>query len=172
MKNTTKNITLIGMPGSGKSTVGIILAKNLNLNFLDTDILIQINQQTPLQNIVDNFGYLKLREIEEAEILKVNISNCVISTGGSAVYSQKAMEHLAKNSIIIFLDVSFEEITKRIKNFATRGIAKAKNQSFEDLFIERNELYKKYSDITIECTSINQDETAELIANEIKKLTH
>ena len=158
-----KNITLIGMPGAGKSTVGIILAKNLSYNFLDTDILIQINQQSPLQKILDEYGYMKLREIEEEEICKVNIENAIISTGGSAVYSQKAMEHLAKNSTIIFLDVSYAEINRRIKNFTTRGIAKSEDQTFEELFEERGKLYRKYAHITIQCDEYDQDEVADKI---------
>lgn len=164
-----ENITLIGMPGAGKSTVGIILAKNLLYNFLDTDILIQINHQAPLQKILDEYGYMKLREIEESEITKINVKNCIISTGGSAIYSEKAISHLSKNSIIIFLNVSFEEINRRINNFGSRGIAKAKNQTFQDLFDERSKLYNKYSDITIDCKSLNQEEVAKKIESEIKK---
>lgn len=96
------NLTLIGMPGAGKSTTGIILAKNLGLGFFDTDILIQINQQKRLQDILDSKGYLDLRKIEEQEILKINIENNVISTGGSAVYSQQAMTHLQSISKVIY----------------------------------------------------------------------
>lgn len=158
------NLTLIGMPGAGKSTVGIILAKNLGLGFIDTDILIQINQQKPLQKIIDESGHLNLRAIEEQEILKVNIENHVIATGGSVAYSEKAMGHLRSISTIIFLEVSFEEIKKRIKNFGTRGIAKDKKQTFEDLYMERQILYKKYAEITIDCNGLDQEELAEKIA--------
>jgi shikimate kinase len=139
------NITLIGMPGSGKSTVGIILAKYLSLGFIDTDVLIQINQQKSLQEIINENDYLNLREIEEKEILKINIRNHIIATGGSAVYSKKAMNHLQDISTIVFLEVEFEEILKRIHNYETRGIAKAKSQTFQDLFNERQFLYKKYA---------------------------
>ena len=109
------NLTLIGMPGAGKSTTGIILAKNLGLGFFDTDILIQINQQKRLQDILDSKGYLDLRKIEEQEILKINIENNVISTGGSAVYSQQAMTHLQSISKIIFLKVMLNELTLSFK---------------------------------------------------------
>ena len=88
------NLTLIGMPGSGKSTIGIILAKNLGLGFIDTDVLIQINRQKSLQQILDENNHLYLRSVEEEEILKINVENHVIATGGSAVYSEKAMSHL------------------------------------------------------------------------------
>ncbi len=159
------NITLIGMPGAGKSTVGIILAKEISFGFIDTDVLIQINNQKSLQEIIDESGHLHLRTIEEKEILKLNISNHVIATGGSAVYSEKAMSHLQKISSIIFLDVSLETCRKRIRNFDTRGIAKADNQTFEDLFKERQLLYRKYADITIDCNSSNQEEIAEKISS-------
>ena len=99
------NITLIGMPGAGKSTVGIILAKIMSFGFIDTDVLIQINRQKSLQEIIDESDYLNLRKIEEEEILKINIRNHVIATGGSAVYSEKAMSHLQSISNIVFLEV-------------------------------------------------------------------
>ena len=154
------------MPGAGKSTIGIILAKDLACGFLDTDILIQINQQQSLQQILDTQGYLTLRKIEEQEILKVNLHHHIIATGGSAVYSQLAMEHLAKDSVIVFLDVDFEQIRERIRNFDTRGIARAEDQSLEDLFIERGKLYRQYADITIDCRTLHQEELAvEIISN-------
>ena len=161
------NITLIGMPGAGKSTVGIILAKNISFGFIDTDVLIQINQQKSLQQIMDETGYLNLRKIEEKEILKLNIDRHIISTGGSAVYSDKVMDHLKNISTVVFLKVKYDEIKRRIHNFKTRGIAKAENQSFLELFDERQNLYNKSANITIECTNIDQDTTAELI---VKKL--
>jgi shikimate kinase len=162
------NLTLIGMPGSGKSTIGVILAKNLGLGFIDTDVLIQINRQKSLQQIIDENNHLYLRAVEEEEILKINIKNHVIATGGSVVYSEKAMSHLLGISKLIFLDVNFEEIKKRIHNFETRGIAKSKNQSFRELFAERQILYKKYAEITVNCNESDQEELALQIAQLIK----
>ncbi len=159
------NITLIGMPGAGKSTIGIILAKYLTYGFIDTDVLIQINQQKSLQEIMDESDYLNLRRIEEQEILKINIQNHIISTGGSAVYSQKAMQHLAEISKIVFLQVDFQEIRRRIHNFETRGIAKGKDQTFQELFEERQILYKKYSALTIDCKALDQEQVAEVITS-------
>ncbi len=161
------NITLIGMAGAGKSTVGIILAKNLGRGFLDTDVLIQINRQRTLQNIVDKEGYLALRQMEEEEICKVNLSKYIIATGGSAVYSDKAMRHLSEISTVVFLDTKLEEIERRIHNFESRGLAKAPNQTFHDLFDERDVLYRKYADVIIETEGLNQDEVAEKIAQVI-----
>jgi shikimate kinase len=158
------NITLIGMPGSGKSTTGVILAKLLSFGFLDTDILIQINTQRTLQDIVDKEGHIFLRGVEEGEILKITPEKTVISTGGSTVYSKKAMAHLSSFSEIVFLRADFNVIEKRIVNFDQRGIAKARYQSFYDLFIERQPLYEEYADMEIDCNKLSQDDAAGLIA--------
>ena len=162
------NVTLVGMPGAGKSTTGVILAKLLSLGFMDTDLLIQINRKSPLQDIVDKKGNLYLRKVEEEEILKINLEKCVIATGGSAVYSQKAMDHLSSISTVVFLKVSLDVLKNRISNFKERGLAKAPDQSFEDLFLERQPLYEKYAEIEIDCNSISQEKAAELIAARLK----
>ena len=163
------NLTLIGMPGAGKSTIGIILAKNLAMGFIDTDVLIQINRQKTLQQILDESGHLTLREIEEKEILKLNIENHIIATGGSAVYSTGAMAHLKSISEVIFLEVNFDVLEKRIHNFKTRGIAKAEDQSFEALFQERRRLYKQYADLTIDCNVMDQEMLAAAIEESIRR---
>lgn len=162
------NITLIGMPGAGKSTIGVIVAKRLGMGFIDTDVLIQTSQQKTLQQIMDESDHLNLRAIEEQEILNLSADNQVIATGGSAAYSDKAMRHLRAISTVIFLEVEFAEIVRRIKNFASRGIAKAANQSFRELFDERQALYKKYAEITIDCHGLGQEEVAEKIASSLK----
>lgn len=161
------NVTLIGMPGAGKSTTGIILAKYLSRGFLDTDVLIQISRQKSLQKMIDENGYLTLRKIEEEEILRIDVENHVIATGGSAVYSSKAMSHLQDISNIVFLAVDFEIILQRIRNFDTRGIAKGKSQTFRDLYDERQILYEKYAEWTINCNNITQEEIAEMISKKI-----
>lgn len=158
-----QNITLIGMPGAGKSTTGIILAKNLSMRFLDTDILIQTNRGKTLQKLMDKEGYLALRQIEEEEILRINITGFIIATGGSAVYSNAAMRHLKSLSVVVFLQTGLVDLNNRIRNFETRGIAKAANQSFAELFAEREILYKRYADLVVDTSRATQDETAELI---------
>ncbi|MBF0210284.1 MAG: shikimate kinase [Desulfamplus sp.] len=164
------NLTLIGMPGAGKSTVGIILAKNLTFGFLDTDVLIQINQQKSLQQIIDSSDHLHLRTIEEGEILKLNIDKHIIATGGSVPYSEKAMEHLKNISEIVFLYVNYDELERRIHNFETRGISKAPNQTFKEIYDERQILYKKYADIVVDCYRLNQDQVAmEIVKSYILK---
>lgn len=164
------NITLIGMPGAGKSTIGIILAKNLELGFIDTDVLIQIYHQKTLQAIIDESDHLQLRAIEEEVVLRLNVHNHVIATGGSVVYSERAMAHLQNISHIIFLDVDFDELKRRIHNFESRGIAKRKDQTFAELFEERRILYRRYAEITIDGNEGDQEELAQEIASAIRKI--
>ena len=128
MVHTPSNIVLIGMPGSGKSTVGVILAKMASLDFVDTDILIQRAAGKSLQEIVDADGYLVLRRIEEEVLLKLDCRDHVIATGGSAVYSPAAISHLKKDGVIVFLDVDIETLQSRIRNYETRGLAKRPDQ--------------------------------------------
>jgi len=143
------NISLIGLPSSGKSSVGVILAKIMAFEFIDTDILIQTKQNRTLQSIVDEFGYIKLREIEEDVVLSLNCDNCVIATGGSVVYSKKAMEHLRDISTIVYLKISFDEMIKRLGDYSKRGLAKPKNQTLNELYNERVALYEKYAHFTV-----------------------
>jgi len=152
------------MPGAGKSTVGIILAKIRSLGFIDTDVLIQINHRKTLQQIISESDYLNLRKIEAAEILKLNVANHVIATGGSAVYSPRAMAHLTNLSTVVFLRVGFAEISRRIDNFESRGIAKAEGQTFQELYDERQVLYHRYARITIDGDDKGQDEIAKIIS--------
>ena len=161
------NISLIGMPGAGKSTTGIILAKNCRLGFIDTDVLIQINHQKTLQQILDESGYLTLRDVEKEAILKLNVDNHVIATGGSAVYSEAAMDHLVSISIVIFIEVSIEQVRKRVQNFSNRGIAKAEDQSLEELYRERQLLYKRYAQITVDGNAVSQEMLAVTIASRL-----
>lgn len=142
-------ITLIGMPGAGKSVIGKRLAARLELSFVDTDLLIEANYGTPLQNILDERGYLALRQIEEQQILSMTPRSEVIATGGSAVYSDKAMTYLKGVSTLIFLDIDLPTVRQRIHNFDQRGIARAPGQSIEMIFKERHALYKKYGDLQV-----------------------
>jgi len=166
--NSRKNLVLIGMPGAGKSTVGVILAKITARGFIDSDLLIQTSQQKSLQGIVDQQGYERLREIEEETLLSIQVDNRVISTGGSAVYSEAAMQHLKKNGFIIFLDVELSELEKRVGDYRERGIAKKKDQSFTDLFEERSKLYKKQADLTIQCRGLSPEMICEQISRSVQ----
>jgi shikimate kinase len=142
MKNS---ISLIGMAGAGKSTVGRELANILNFRLIDSDSLIEEQQGKSLQKILDDEGYLRLREIENSVLKNLHFKEIILSTGGSAVYSDEAMKHIQQNSKVIFLDVSFGKILERVPSFHDRGFAKAPSQSIEDAFEERQELYNKYS---------------------------
>ncbi|MDX9896985.1 MAG: shikimate kinase [Desulfofustis sp.] len=165
------NLVLIGMPGSGKSTVGVILAKQLSRPYLDSDILIQLTEKRSLQEIVDQDGYLVLRDIEERVLLGIQCDNHVIATGGSAAYSEPAMNHLRHNGIVIFLDASLDTLRRRIHNYDTRGLAKRPEQSFSDLFQERFELYTRYADITIDCNDTDQEQVCQTIVARLEGLT-
>ena len=162
------NIVLIGMPGSGKSTIGVILAKLTARDFIDTDVLIQTSLGRTLQDIVDTQGHMALREVEERILLKLDCLNHVIATGGSAVYSHAAMTHLKSNGIVVFLNVTLPVLQTRIHDYKTRGLAKRPDQSFDDLFEERSLLYRKYADITIDCKGLTQEQVCEQIVYEIK----
>jgi len=144
------NLILIGMPGAGKSTIGILLAKELAKNFIDTDILIQLREEKTLQEILQEQGYQRLRDIEEDILLSVNCTNHVIATGGSAAYSDAGMKHLNSFGPIVFLDVPFDSLMQRIHNFDSRGIAGRPGQSFAELFAERRPLYQRYANITVD----------------------
>jgi len=160
---------LIGMPGAGKSTVGILLAKYMSKNFIDTDVLIQVTHGEGLQQIVDRDGYQALRKIEEEVLLSMKCVNFVIATGGSAVYSEKAMAYLRPMSVTIFLDVPLSELRQRVTNYETRGITRRPDQSFDDLFQERLLLYNRYADFTILCSGLNQDQVVEQIIRTINQ---
>ena len=163
-----RNLILIGMPGSGKSTVGVILAKALTMPYLDSDILIQIKEHRSLQDIVNSDGYMVLRKIEEEVLLGIRCENHVVATGGSAAYSHRAMTHLKENGIVIFLDASLDTLKKRIHNYETRGLAKRPEQSFADLFQERLELYTRYADITIDSNDRTQDQVCDDIHDQLQ----
>ena len=139
------NIVLIGMPGSGKSTIGVILAKRLGYDFVDTDNLMSDREKTTLQDIIDKKGVSEFLKIEE-----LNIDNTVIATGGSMVFSDSAMKNLLKDSKCVFIDVPLPEIKRRVKNIDTRGIAMEKDDTLDTLYEKRMPKYREYADITVE----------------------
>lgn len=162
-----KNIVLIGMPGAGKSTVGVVLAKLMQMDFCDTDLIIQKKSGRALQDIIDNDGVEKFLEIEEDAILSLYCDNSVIATGGSVVLSDKAIAHLKKSSVIVYLNASYENISNRINNISTRGIAFEYGQTLCDIYRLRTPLYEKYSDITINCDDLDCFKTAKAIIDKL-----
>ena len=153
------NVILIGMPGAGKSTVGILLSKEIGLDFIDTDVAIQVREGQTLQTILDERGYIKLRDIEQDVIVGLALENTVIATGGSAVYGAQAMRYLGEQGVIVFIDVVIEQLMRRVNNIDGRGVARKPGQGFDDLFFARRVLYEQYADIQI----IVDDESAEQV---------
>lgn len=157
------NIILIGMPGCGKSTVGVILAKTLGIGFVDTDLIIQQRENRLLQNIIDTDGIDYFLNCEADAVKSLDCNNCVVATGGSVVYREDAILHLKKNGKIIFLDVALDEIKRRLNNINTRGIAAKKNKSIEDIYNERIALYNKYADVIIKTDGESVEKTVEKV---------
>ena len=147
-----KNIVLIGMPGAGKSTAGVILAKTLRRNFIDTDILLQERSGRLLQDIIDTDGPDAFRKLEEETILSLHCRNTVIATGGSVVFSGRAMEHLRKDGVVVYLKVSFGTMERRLRNIRTRGIVLSRGETLREMYDERVPLYELYADLTVSCT--------------------
>ena len=158
-----KNLVLIGMPGVGKSTLGLLLAKKLGMDFVDTDILIQVNWGKTLQQIINNSDYLTLRDYEQQVLLNLDCTNKVIATGGSAVYSDAGMTHLQTNGKVVFLDLAFGQLSERVVDYHSRGIAHHPNQSFAELFAERKTLYQQYADVIIDCNNLSIDQCLDQI---------
>lgn len=143
-----KNIILIGMPGSGKSTVGVLLAKLIGYKFIDSDLLIQDFAGKKLYEIIQDDGTDAFAKLESKINSEIQAERTVIATGGSVVYYPEAMEHLKSIGTVVFLNVQKEELEKRIGDFSKRGILIKHGESFDDLYKERMPLYTKYADIT------------------------
>ena len=143
------NITLIGMPASGKSSVGVVLAKRLGKKFVDTDIVIQEKYGKLLKELIEEHGDEGFREIEDEVNAGLDLDNSIISPGGSVVYGEKAMQHLKEISVIIYLELSYTAIKSRLGDLIERGITLKEGQSLKDLYLERVPLYEKYADITV-----------------------
>ena len=154
------NITLIGMPGAGKSTVGVVLAKRLGYHFLDTDLLIQAEVGQRLQDVIHKRGMDKFKALEEHLLCGLQVQHTVIATGGSAVYSQKAMIHLQSLGRIVYLNIPLEELERRIDDMDSRGLIIDLGESFSQLYDRRKSLYQKYADFTIDGSGLNIEEVA------------
>lgn len=157
------NVVLIGMPGSGKSTCGVVAAKMMLKNFFDTDLLIQNIEDSLLQDIIDKKGNDYFKKAEEDAILSLDIQGTVIATGGSVIYSQRAMEHLKSLGKIIYLHLDYDHMCERISNLSTRGVLMNNGSSLLDMYNERLPLYKKWADFTIDCNNNTVEQTARQI---------
>ena len=145
------NVILIGMPACGKSCMGRALSKKLNMDLLDTDRLIETNTGRRLQDIIDEDGLDVFKQLEEKTLLSIEGDNLIISTGGSAVYYDAAMQHFKKIGAVVYLYVGLDLIIKRLGDFSKRGVVLKPGQTIEDLFKERTALYEKYVDIVVNC---------------------
>ena len=161
------NIILIGMPGSGKSTLGVLLAKLLGYDFLDSDLLIQNAAGKRLFEIIDELGSEGFLALEDVINSVISAERTVIATGGSAVYGEDAMRHFQDIAVIVYLKVSFEELQNRIPDFETRGIVIPKGQSFQDVYNIRSQLYERYADITVGSEKIRFWDLAEEISRKV-----
>ena len=159
-----KNIVLIGMPGSGKSTIGVLLAKAINYQFIDGDLLIQRQEKKTLVDIINEKGIDAFLAIENQVLREINTEASVIATGGSAIFSEEAMKHLGEQGLIVYLDVSCEEIIRRVNNISTRGIAMKPGKTLADLYEERKPYYEKYAQLTIPCDGKTMEQCVQAIA--------
>ena len=158
-----KNIILIGMPGVGKSTVGVILAKVLGYQFVDSDLVIQKEEGKLLKEIIAEVGPDGFIEVENRINAGLDVTDSVVATGGSVVYGSEAMEHLKEIGTVIYLYLSYEEINKRLSDIKGRGVVLRDGQTLKDLYEERTVLYEKYADVYIDETGLYVEETIDAI---------
>ncbi len=161
--DSDENVILIGMPGAGKSTVGVLLAKALSRDFIDTDLVIQARAGRRLQEILDSEGLEAFRAIEESAVLSLAPRGCVVATGGSVVYSEAAMRHLKRRGVAVYLALPVEALRARLANLATRGVAMAPGLTLESLFEEREPLYRRHADATVDCRGLDHERVVEAV---------
>lgn len=160
------NIVLIGMPASGKSTVGVQLAKWLSMGFIDTDLLVQARAGESMQHYQNTKGISAYRTLECETVRSVVCENCVIATGGSAIYCDDAMEHLKSIATVIFLDAGLDDIKRRIGDWSERGVVIQPGMTLDDLYTERRPLYLKHAEAVVDCSGKTQDE----VLSEIRRI--
>ncbi len=158
-----QNIILIGMPGAGKSTIGVLLAKALSRDFVDTDLVIQTADGRRLQEMIDSGGLDDFLALEERHVLALNVQGAVIATGGSAVYSEKAMRHLKQRGTVVYLQLPLSHLEARITDMDSRGVVIAPWQNLADLYHERLPLYEHFADITVACAGLSHGRVVQAI---------
>ena len=163
------NIVLIGMPGAGKSTLGVVLAKAMGYKFIDSDILIQEEEGKLLSQILEESGPDVFNQIEERINSSIDVNHSVIATGGSVIYGPKAMEHLRSIGVVVYIKLPCQTIKKRIGDFEERGINMDNGQTIEDLYEERVPLYEKYAHITVETAGMELNKSMDLIRKKVRQ---
>ncbi len=161
-------VSLVGMPGAGKSTVGVLLAKRLGLGFVDTDLEIQVREGCTLQEFVDARGYRALRRVEEEILLDVALQSRVVATGGSVVYSAAVMARLAGAGPVVYLRAELPILESRVAAAPLRGIASDPDQSYAEVYAERTPLYERYADLAIATGGMKPEQVAEEIARVLR----
>ena len=163
------NITLIGMPGAGKSTIGVVLAKVLGYQFLDSDLLIQKQEKRRLSEIIEEEGYKGFKDVENRVNVSIEAENTVIATGGSVVYCEEAMEHLKSIGTVVYLKLSLNALSKRLGNLKGRGVLLREGQTLTNLYEERTPLYEKYADIVIDEEGKDLEASLEILLKTLKE---
>ena len=164
-----KNIVLVGMPSAGKSTIGIILAKVLGYQFLDSDLLIQEQEKELLKDIIDKRGIDGFLAIENQINREIDTDHTVIATGGSVIYGVEAMEHLQETGVIVYIKLTLQTISERLGNIKQRGVVLRKGQTLKLLYEERCPLYEKYAHITVDGENLNTEELMENIKDALEQ---
>lgn len=169
-KMKKSNIVLIGMPGVGKSTVGVILAKVLGYQFLDADLVIQQQEGKLLKEIIEEVGTEGFIEVENRVNAGIECSRTIIATGGSVVYGKEAMEHLKEIGTVVYLEVPYSTIERRLSDIKGRGVVLRDGQTLYDLYSERTPLYEKYADLCVCEDGLNVEQTVELLIEKMQEL--
>lgn len=164
-----KNIILIGMPAVGKSTVGVVVAKRIGYEFIDTDLLIQKQERRLLKEIIAEEGNERFLEIENQVNRDLEVENAVISPGGSVVYCEEAMRHFKEIGTVIYLHATYEDIYKRITNAKNRGVVLKEGQTLKDLYDERVKLFEEYADYTVSEEGLSLEETIDMVLELLDK---
>lgn len=162
-----KNVVLIGMPGAGKSTVGVILAKVLGYRFIDSDLLIQEREKCLLKDIIERDGLEGLIAIEEQVNAGIVAENTIIATGGSAIYGKRAMEHLREIGVVVYIRLSLKTLKNRLGNLRQRGVILKKGQTLQELYEERCPLYEKYAHLVVDGEGLGIEELMEEIVKKV-----
>ncbi len=165
-----KNIILVGMPGCGKSTLGVILAKKINYGYIDSDSVIVALQGKLLPNLIEELGNEAFLDLEARVISSITAQRCVISTGGSAIYREDVIKKMKENGVVIYLKISFEEVEKRLGDLKERGVVLKKGFTLRDLYKERDPLYEKSADIVVELDGSSIEKNAEKLIREVKEI--
>lgn len=164
-----QNVVLIGMPASGKSTIGVILAKVMKYRFVDTDLLLQEKTDQTLVEIIGERGLEGFLKLENEVCAALNVRRSVIATGGSAVYGAEGMSHLKEQGVVVYLKHRYEVIESRLTNIRTRGVAMKEGETLLELFQQRVPLYEQYADLTLEADGLTTEQTVEKICQLMKR---